>query len=148
MYTDNARTFKRASRELCALWKTIRHADVQAYFAASSISWKFIVEGAPWWGGFYERLVRSIKLTLKKMLGRRLVDAAELSTILNEVEAIVNSRPLTFVFNDVSESTPLSPACFLIGRRLTALPPSDELISQSTLTSLKRMWGKRERMLD
>lgn len=106
------------------------------------------MEGAPWWGGFYERLVRSIKLTLKKMLGRRLVDAAELSTILNEVEAIVNSRPLTFVFNDVSESTPLSPACFLIGRRLTALPPSDELISQSTLTSLKRMWGKRERMLD
>ncbi|GFU93035.1 integrase catalytic domain-containing protein [Trichonephila clavipes] len=53
------------------------------------IHWKFIVERAPWWGGFYERLVKTIKDPLRKILGRALT-FEELSTILSEVEVIVN----------------------------------------------------------
>lgn len=147
IYSDNARAFKRTCRELTDLWRTLQHPDVQAYFSASAISWKFIVERAPWWGGFYERIVRSVKNTLKQMLGRQQVNVVELSTVLTEVEAIINSRRLTFVYNDVAEPSPLTPACFLVGRRLQALPPSfytEDLTHGSTSTNLRRMWQKRE----
>ncbi|GFW81170.1 integrase catalytic domain-containing protein [Trichonephila clavipes] len=73
------------------------------------IHWKFIVERAPWWGGFYERLVKTIKDPLRKILGRALLTFEELSTILSEVEVIVNHRPLTYVENDPEEPEPLTP---------------------------------------
>ncbi|GFX40141.1 integrase catalytic domain-containing protein [Trichonephila clavipes] len=77
------------------------------------IHWKFIVERAPWWGGFYERLVKTIKDPLRKILGRALLTFEELSTLLSEVEVIVNHRPLTYVENDPGEPEPLTPAHFL-----------------------------------
>ena len=40
---------------------------------ADKIEWKFILERAPWWGGFYERLIRSAKGCLKKILGDALL---------------------------------------------------------------------------
>lgn len=143
VYSDNARTFVKTSKELKKLWRTIRNPDVLAFFSSSAIEWKFICPSAPWWGGFYERLVRSVKTCLKKMLGRRLVNETELSTLLTEVEAVVNSQPLTYVFNDVEEPYPLSPADFLVGRRLTALPPYDPTINtDSTTDQLRNLCAK------
>ncbi|GFW10154.1 integrase catalytic domain-containing protein [Trichonephila clavipes] len=81
--------------------------------ADKGIHWKFIVERAPWWDGFYERLVKTIKDPLRKILGRALLTFEELSTILSEVEVIVNHRPLTYVENDPGEPEPLTPAHFL-----------------------------------
>ncbi|GFT64624.1 integrase catalytic domain-containing protein [Trichonephila clavipes] len=82
-------------------------------FTDKGIHWKFIVERAPWWGAFYERLVKTIKDPLRKILGRALLTFEELSTILSEVEVIVNHRPLTYVENDPGEPEPLTPAHFL-----------------------------------
>ncbi|GBM72540.1 hypothetical protein AVEN_78430-1, partial [Araneus ventricosus] len=82
-------------------------------FTDNGIHWKFIVERAPWWGGFYERLVKTVKEPLRKILGKALLTFEELSTILSEVEVIVNNRPLTYVENDPGEPEPLTPAHFL-----------------------------------
>ncbi|GFU21095.1 integrase catalytic domain-containing protein [Trichonephila clavipes] len=81
--------------------------------ADKGIHWKFIIERAPWWGGFYERLVKTIKDPLRKILGRALLTFEELSTILSEVEIIVNHRSLTYVENDPGKPEPLTPAHFL-----------------------------------
>ncbi|GFU29127.1 integrase catalytic domain-containing protein [Trichonephila clavipes] len=81
--------------------------------ADKGIHWKFIVERVPWWGGFYERLVKTKKDPLRKILGRALLTFEELSVILSEVEVIVNHRPLTYVENDPGEPEPLTPAHFL-----------------------------------
>lgn len=35
---------------------------------------QLVVERALWWGAFYERLVRSVKNTLKKVIDRRIGD--------------------------------------------------------------------------
>ncbi|GBM92974.1 hypothetical protein AVEN_67945-1, partial [Araneus ventricosus] len=96
--------------------------EVQNYFGKKGIKWQYIVERAAWWGGYWERMVQITKIALRKILGRALVSFEELQTILAEIEAIINSRPLTYVYNEPNEPFPLTPANFLTGRRLTALP--------------------------
>ena len=73
-------------------------------------------------GGVYERMVRSVKIRLRKNLGRSSLTHSELETFLVEVEAIYNSRPLTFIYSDLEEPSPLTPAHLLIGKRLLGLP--------------------------
>ncbi|GFX47420.1 integrase catalytic domain-containing protein [Trichonephila clavipes] len=113
IYSDNARTFKAAERELAYFANILKDSEFQNFVADKGIHWKFIVERAPWWGGFYERLVKTIRDPLRKILGRALLTFEELSTILSEVEVIVNHRPLTYVENDPGEPEPLTPAHFL-----------------------------------
>ena len=79
------------------------------------IEWSFIPPASPWFGGFYERLVRAVKTPMKKVLGRSLLHCKELETVVTEVEKLVNSRPLTHVGGDEEPSEcPLTPA-MLIG---------------------------------
>lgn len=69
------------------------------------------MEKAPWWGGYWERLVRSIKSPIKKVIGRSTLRYDEMSTLLTEVEAVINARPLTYVYDDQeSVSYPLTPS--------------------------------------
>ena len=58
------------------------------------------MDKAPWWGGFWERLVKTVKLCLKKSIGRATVTYYELATILTEVESVINARPITYVYDD------------------------------------------------
>ena len=58
IWSDDASQFKTASDVLHSLWKqTIKCDQIQSYISNSGIKWSFIVELAPWMGGFYERLV-------------------------------------------------------------------------------------------
>ena len=90
--SDNAKTFKTASKEIM---KIIRAKRVHTYFANKGITWGFSVERVPWWGGMWERLVRSVKNCLKKVIGLASLKLDELQTLLVEVECIINSRPIT-----------------------------------------------------
>jgi hypothetical protein len=46
--------------------------------------------GAPWFGGFWERLIGLTKTALKKVLGRASVNLVTLQTLVVEIEAILN----------------------------------------------------------
>ncbi|GFX46926.1 integrase catalytic domain-containing protein [Trichonephila clavipes] len=93
--TDNAKTFKKSELELKNLWKIISDPTVKAFYASHKIYWQFIIERAPGWGGFYERLIRTVKLTFRKTVGRTTLFRDELETLLIEIEGVLNSRPLT-----------------------------------------------------
>ena len=112
-YSDNAKTFVAASKV------------VQTQFGLQAPKWKFIVPRSPWWGGWWERLVRSVKVALRKSLGTRCLSRAELETCLHEVEACINSRPLTFVGDERDSPAPLTPSHFLIGRGAGVPPKVD-----------------------
>ena len=60
--SDNAKTFKAGSQDLQALkTQVIEAAESQRFLANHGIKWKFITERAPWWEGFYERLIGLVK---------------------------------------------------------------------------------------
>ena len=60
--SDNAKTFK--SAQCKELEKITNDLSVVQYFAQEKIKWSYNLEKAPWWGGFYERLVKSLKRCL------------------------------------------------------------------------------------
>ncbi|GFR16869.1 DUF5641 domain-containing protein [Trichonephila clavata] len=100
------------------------------------------IEGAPWWGGFWERLVRSVKNCFKCVLGKTSLMYEELNI---EVEA--NSMSLTYIYNDVNEPDPLTPSHFTVGSRLTTLP-SPKLNANSINVELTKKWKYRQLLLD
>ena len=104
IYSDNARTFCGAD------------AMLRRHFGHLAPQWKFIVPRSPWWGGWWERLVRSVKVGLRKSLGSRSLARTELETVLLEAEACINSRPLTQVTDSVDDDSTLTPSHFLTGR--------------------------------
>ena len=85
------------------------------------IRWRYNLELAPWWGGFFERLVRMTKRVLRKVLEKSRLTFEELTTVVTEVEGVVNNRPLTYVPDEISE--PLTPSHLLQGRRLMDRSP-------------------------
>src|SRR5699024_9173070 len=66
--SDNALTFVRASKDLAHLWNAISDQATREYYSQHKIMWKFNVPRAPWWGGFFERLVRNVKDALRAHL--------------------------------------------------------------------------------
>ena len=51
--SDNAKTLKAAERSVRRLFN---QSKVKA-----KLTWRFKLERTPWWGGFFERMVRSVK---------------------------------------------------------------------------------------
>ena len=52
------------------------------------------MERAPWWGGFFERMIQVLKHCLRKLMGQAKLTYQELLTSVAEVE-LMNSQPLT-----------------------------------------------------
>ena len=98
-------------------FKTFYSRDVKRYLTSQGVKQHFILPASPWWGGFYERLVRSVKLSLRKSLGRSLLSYEELETVICQVESIINCRPLTYVSSDNLEET-LTPFHLMFGRNI------------------------------
>ena len=111
--SDNAPQFKLASDVIEKLWsKILREADVISYSTHEKINWRFIVELAPWMGGFYERLIGLVKRSLRKAVGKLCLTHDQLLTVLKEAESIINSRPLVYVGDDINSGVTLTPAHF------------------------------------
>ena len=130
--SDNAKTFKAGAQELQTMKNHVLKPNASQQFLANhNITWKFITERAPWWGGFYERLVGLVKRCLKKTIGKACLNIIELNTILIEVEAVLNSRPLTYPYVDINDASPLTPSHFLCGHRLLTLPDTRVSVKES-----------------
>ena len=70
--------------------------EVRRFMSGVNVKWDFNIERAPWWGGFFERMVQLLKRCLRKLVGRAKLTYEELLTGVTEVELILNSRPLTY----------------------------------------------------
>lgn len=96
--------------------------EVQQFFESRRCQWKFIPPKAPWQGGFYERMIGTVKRCLRKVLHKKRISLDELRTVLVEIEARVNNRPLTYVNDNINEPEVLTPNHLLQGSPIDLIP--------------------------
>lgn len=136
LISDYAKMFKSSSKEI---EKLIKSQEVQRYLSNNRVTWRFIVEKAPWWGGFWERLVQSMKRSIKKTMGRTSLDYDELNTLVVEVQSLINSQPLTYIYDDEeSISHPLTPSRLISGHKISVMPNDEHFEITSTHNTLTR----------
>jgi len=110
IYSDNGTNFVGAQKELASY---IQNCDSQ--LAREGIEWKFNPPSAPYFGGLWESAVKSTKHHLNRILKDSRLKLEELNTLLCQIEACVNSRPITPLNSDPSEPEALTPGHFLVG---------------------------------
>jgi len=93
-------------------------------------------------------MVQSVKKCLRKSVGRSTLCFDQLNNLLVEIEAIVNSRPLTYVYSDSGISYALSSSHLLHGRRLTATNNSAHHEIVSTYNSLALRHKQQKHLFD
>lgn len=135
IYSDNGTNFVGANKELKAAYESWQSQDTIDFALAKRIQWHFITPSAPFQGGLWEAAVKSMKFHLRRVIGTESYSYEVLHTLLTEVEACLNSRPICAMSDDPDDSEALTPAHFLIGRSL--LIPIPEQLSEPPTMHLK-----------
>ncbi len=132
--SDNAKTFKATKQWLEVL---TTDTDLFNYLTAQRITWQFNLSRAPWWGGFFERLVGVMKSSLSKVIGRALLTFEELEEVLLDVECFMNNRPLCYQGEEF-EKPVITPNLLLRGQPATFLEEDVEAMDEKAAVT-KRM---------
>ena len=114
--TDNAKIFKAAVK---LLNKLTLDGDLNSYQQSHRIEWRFNLSLSPWWGGYFERMIGSVERCMRKVLGHARLTQDELITVLLEIESSLNSRPLTYLYDELGKV--LTPSHLIHGCRLSSL---------------------------
>lgn len=130
IYCDNGRNFVAAAKEIGSFLQS-NHDSICDFAARRGIEFRFSPAYAPHFNGLAEAGVKSAKFHIHRVLGNSHLTFEELSSLLAQVEAILNSRPLCPLSPSPHDFQPLTPAHFLIGRPLTSLP-SPSLMDSNT----------------
>ncbi|XP_055910832.1 uncharacterized protein LOC129945200 [Eupeodes corollae] len=152
MYSDNGTNFQGARRCLNEMQKLVvsqaHNEEIASRLAMDGTAWHFIPPSAPHFGGLWEAGVKSVKLHLRRVVGSSILTFEELYTVLTQIESILNSRPICVISDN--DLNPLTPAHFLIGEPLTAVPepsyldiPTNRLSHWQHLQSMVQGFWKR-----
>ncbi|UYV64975.1 K02A2.6-like [Cordylochernes scorpioides] len=143
-HSDNATNFVGAHKIIGKLC----HNANKVLTNSERIQWKFIPPPAPHFGGLWEAGVKSMKYHLRRTMGSALLNFEELTTLLAQIEACLNSRPLcplsedpedlqalTLCGNPITHPLPRLPSTFHIG--ITTEPVKVDRMTEDS--SMKRM---------
>ena len=129
IWIDHGTNFVGANRELKEFAENLSQQRSQGliseFCSSKQIAWKYIPEHSPHFGGLWEAAVKTFKTHLKKVVGDVKLTFKEMSTVLYQIEACLNSRPLTSLASNAEGVEPLTPGHFLVGRSLMSLPSLD-----------------------
>lgn len=143
-----AQNFVGAEAELRRTTEHLRTAEskeqVEYWSTQKNIEWRFTPARSPHVGGLWEAAVGAMKRILCKTLGNLTLEFEDLTTIIAEAEAVLNSRPLVPQDTPADDAVePLTPGHFLIGAPLAALPFQPD--THTRLNLLKR-WNLVQRL--
>lgn len=130
IFSDNGKNFVGANRLLQQEYQEIEKIFNQEFskeIVDMKIQWHF---NAPLWpsaGGLWESAVKSLKFHLKRVIGEQKLTFEEMSTLLAQLEACLNTRPLYPLTEDPRDLDFLSPSHFLAcGPTLTILETEND----------------------
>ncbi|XP_055603799.1 uncharacterized protein LOC129752034 [Uranotaenia lowii] len=104
-----------ASKELLLALKELNQDMIIQEISSPDTTWTFIPPASPHMGGSWERMIQTVKRNLNQISPRHQPTDEVLRNLLNEVENVVNSRPLTHLEMEDPESPVLTPNHFLLG---------------------------------
>ncbi|XP_046145693.1 uncharacterized protein LOC123989018, partial [Osmia bicornis bicornis] len=100
--------------------------EVAELIANEGTNWDFIPPYSPHFGGLWEAAVKSAKRHLLRSVEGHRLTFEELTTLLCQVEACLNSRPLSPLTDDPKDFSALTPNHLITGHSLSAIPESPE----------------------
>ncbi|XP_024893270.1 uncharacterized protein LOC112468369 [Temnothorax curvispinosus] len=89
------------------------------------IKWSFNPPSAPHFGGLWEAGVKTFKTHLRRTVSDQVLSIEEFTTVLAQVEAVLNSRPFCPMSTDPADLEVLSPGHFLTMEPLVSVPTQD-----------------------
>ena len=134
--SDNGTNLVGAERELKKALLTLNQHQVKDSLLQHGVKWSFNPPAASHHGGVWERLIRMVRCILCSVLHQQTLDDEGLCTVFCEVEAILNSRPITTVSADRHDLEALTPNHILLLNTKPALPPG--LFQKSDLYARRR----------
>ncbi|XP_072392371.1 uncharacterized protein [Diabrotica undecimpunctata] len=147
IFSDNGTNFLGAKNQLKELYELLLKGDtsesIRSFATSCQIQWKFIRPRSPHHGGIWEAAIKSFKYHLVRIMGNSNFTFEELSTVLSQIEAVLNSRPICALSDDPSDFSFLTPGHFLIGSNLMSYPELDLSDIQENKLSL---WNKCTRI--
>ncbi|XP_065094995.1 uncharacterized protein LOC135716231 [Ochlerotatus camptorhynchus] len=128
IWSDNGTNLVGADRYLKEIYEvTEAHSkNTEPFFSNLGIRWRFIPPSSPHQGGIWEAAVKSAKKLLRPVVGNEKLTFEELSTVLCQIEACLNSRPLCPISSSPDSLEALTPGHFLVGQPLNLLPEPDD----------------------
>lgn len=128
LWSDQGRNFVGANKQLVEAWNEAKlqyKGRIAQTLACDGTQMHFIPAYSPNFGGLWEAGVKSIKYHLQRIVTTHLT-YEEMTTVLCQVEACLNSRPLCPLDNSDPECLdPLTPGHFLIGEAPIVIPSPD-----------------------
>ena len=94
MMSDNTSTYLLAAEELKEM---LSSRELETFISRCGVTWRFILKWTSWYGGYWERLIGLTRAALKRVLGKVRISLPMLQTLVVEVEATWNDRPLTYL---------------------------------------------------
>ncbi|XP_043245749.1 uncharacterized protein LOC122393608 [Amphibalanus amphitrite] len=140
IFSDNGTNFVGSQRELRAELRAMEKKLAEK-LSAFEVDWHFNPPAASHMGGVWERMVRSVKNSLRIVVGRQTLTDEVLMTVLAEVEHMVNSRPLTYVSSEPTDPEALTPNHFLLSGAHRHLAPG--LVGERDVCS-RRRWKQSQ----
>lgn len=135
MISDNGTNFVGADRELKEALISWQEDGTVEFMRAKGTEWKFITPSAPFKGGIWEAAVKSMKFHLRRVMRTQVYTFEMIATLLAQVEACMNSRPLCALSDDPDDARALTPGHFLIGEELINPPAVQREMPKETLRS-------------
>ncbi|CAG9135326.1 unnamed protein product [Plutella xylostella] len=134
--SDQAKCFIAADKEIQSF---LQNSNLESDLAQLNIKFLFTPAYSPHFNGITEAAVKSTKYHLRRILKEVHFTYEEMYTYLTQIEAILNSRPITPLSSSPLDLSALTPSHFLIGRSLTsASSPQIPDVQLNKLSQLNR----------
>ena len=143
--TDNGTNFTSGEKELRESIVNWNQEKIHSYLLQKHIKWSFNPPYGSHHGGVWERMIRSIRGILRALLKEQVLDDEGLQTVMCEIEALLNGRPITKVSNDPNDPQALTPNNLLLCQPNQVLPPG--IFNKNDVYS-KRRWRQVQYMSD